>query len=163
CHETAAFLGMHPSTNTTANDSRPNATLDANHPKSGDCSTCHDTVTFAGAAARPANHIPTSAPCSQCHLTAGSYASYSVTGTHQGVTGCLSCHGSTVNATFLNVTPVTTPANHIPIGTLDCNGSGCHATGNVNPGGGGFILGTASVATPTLSVAGHTTVAAVGA
>src|SRR5207248_3124255 len=65
CHETAAYLGMHPSTSATAADSRPNATLDANHPKSGDCSTCHDTVTFAGAAARPANHIPTNAPCSQ--------------------------------------------------------------------------------------------------
>src|SRR5207302_4697243 len=92
-----------------------------------------------------------------------SYASYSVTGTHQGVTGCLTCHGSTVNTTFLNVTPVTTPANHIPIGALDCNGSGCHASGNVNPGGGGFILGTASISNPTLSAAGHTTVAAVGA
>ena len=79
------------------------------------------------------------------------------------MTGCLTCHGSTVNTTFLNVTPVTTPANHIPIGTLDCNGSGCHATGNVNPGGGGFILRTASISNPTLSVAGHTTVAVVGA
>ena len=157
CHETAAFLGMHPSTNTTANDSRPNATLDANHPKSGDCSTCHDTVTFAGAAARPANHIPTNAPCSQCHLTAGSYASYSVTGTHQGVTGCLSCHGSTVAGTFANVTIVSTPSNHIPIGSADCNGSGCHSTTNVNAGG--FKLGTASITSPTLSVAGHATVA----
>src|SRR2546421_4877220 len=30
------------------------------------------------------------------------------------------------------------PGNHIPIGNVDCNGSGCHTTGNVNPGGGGF-------------------------
>ena len=156
CHETAAFLGMHPSTNTTANDSRPNATLDANHPKSGDCSTCHDTVTFAGAAARPANHIPTNAPCSQCHTTAGNDALYSVTGTHQGVSGCLTCHGPTVGP-FVNVTIVTTPGNHIPIGSADCNGSGCHSTTNVNAGG--FKLGTASITSPTLSVAGHATVA----
>src|SRR5437762_8846544 len=148
---------MHPSTNTQAADSRPNATLDANHPKTSDCSTCHDTVTFAGSAARPANHIPTTAPCSQCHTTAGNYALYSVTGTHQGVTACLACHGPTVGP-FTNVTLVTAPGNHIPIGTLDCNGSGCHGTTNVNPGG--FKLGTANIASPTLSVAGHTTVAA---
>src|SRR5207248_10434459 len=105
---------------------------------------------------------PTSDPaaCAQCHTTAGNFALYSVTGTHQGVSGCLTCHGPTVGP-FVNVTLVTTPGNHIPIGTLDCNGSGCHSTTNVNPGG--FKLGTASIASPTLSVAGHTTVAAVGA
>src|SRR5207245_7262380 len=43
-------------------------------------------------------------------------------------------------------------------GSLDCNGSGCHTTGNVNTGG--FKLGAASLTAPTLSVAGHTTVAA---
>ncbi|MGH7750099.1 MAG: hypothetical protein ACREQ5_35835, partial [Candidatus Dormibacteria bacterium] len=53
---------------------------------------------------------------------------------------------------------VTNPANHIPFGSLDCNGSGCHSTANVNPGG--FKLGAANVSSPTLTVAGHTTVAA---
>ena len=86
CHETANFLGMHPSTSSTAGDSRPNATLDANHPKTGDCVQCHDTSSFGSSALRPANHIPTSAPCAQCHTTPGNYALYSVTGTHQGVT-----------------------------------------------------------------------------
>ena len=81
------------------------------------------------------NHIPTSAPCAQCHTTAGNNALYSFPGTHQGVTGCLTCHGPTVNTTFINVTMVTTPGNHIPIGSLDCNGSGCHTTANVTPGG----------------------------
>jgi len=52
CHETAAFLGMVPSTNTAAGDSRPNATLDPNHPTSGDCGQCHTTASFA--ANRPA-------------------------------------------------------------------------------------------------------------
>src|SRR3984893_7250794 len=155
CHETATgaagvYLGMHPSTNTKAADSRPSATLDKNHPASGDCGVCHDTVTFAAGAVRPANHIPTTAPCSQCHTTPGIYALYSVTGTHQGVTSCLSCHGSTVAATFAHITIVTTPSNHIPIGSLDCNGSGCHTTTNVNAGG--FRLGAASIASPTLSV-----------
>jgi hypothetical protein len=158
CHETAAFLGMVPSTNTTAGDSRPNATLDKSHPTTGDCGQCHDTSSFsASASLKPANHIPTSAPCNQCHTTAGNNAVYSVTGVHQGVTTCLSCHGPGVGP-FANVTIVTTPANHIPIGSLDCNGSGCHTTANVNPGG--FKIGTANINAPTLNGAGHTTVAA---
>ncbi|TLY70409.1 MAG: hypothetical protein E6K47_04255, partial [Gammaproteobacteria bacterium] len=164
CHETSPYVGMIASTSTAAGDSRPTA-FDKNHPTSGDCTGCHTTTpTFATdqtGNAKPANHIPTSAPCAQCHTTAGNNALYSVTGTHQGVTGCLTCHGSTVATTFANIRLVTNPSNHIPIGSLDCNGSGCHSTGNVNPGG--FKLGTASVASPTLSVAGHTTVAVVGA
>ena len=163
CHETAAYIGMHPSTNTTAGDSRPNATLDKSHPTTGDCGSCHTTTpTFASdvtSGAKPANHIPTNAPCAQCHTTAGNFAAYSVTGTHQGVTSCLSCHGSTVGP-FANVTMVTSPGNHIPIGSLDCSGSGCHSTTNVNPGG--FHLGAASLTAPTLAVAGHTTVAGAG-
>src|SRR6267154_5564809 len=129
---------------TTASDSRP--TFDAVHPTTGDCSGCHTTApTFSTnqmGNALPAKHIPTSAPCAQCHTTAGNYALYSSPGTHQGVTGCLSCHGPTVNTTFLNVTLVTTPGNHIPIAGLDCNGSGCHNTNNVIPKANGFRIGT---------------------
>jgi hypothetical protein len=157
CHETAAYLGMVPSTNTKAGDSRPSKTLDPNHPATGDCGRCHDTTSFGASALRPANHIPTSAPCSQCHTTPGNYKVFSLTGTHQGVTGCLSCHGASVGP-FANVTMVTTLANHMPVGTLDCNGSGCHTTANVNPGG--FKIGTANLSAPTLTVSGHTTVAA---
>src|ERR1700730_16186038 len=164
CHETAAYLGMHPSTNTTAADSRPNATPDARPPNTGDCGQCHDTTTFANSALRPANHIPTNAPCAQCHTTAGNYALYSVTGTHLGVTGCLTCHGPSTGP-FAGPPPSNTitivgwpGSNHIPIGSLDCNGSGCHTATNVNPGG--FKLGAASITSPTLGVAGPATVAA---
>ena len=329
CHETANYLGMHPSTNTTAGDSRPNATLDKNHPAQGDCGRCHDTVSFGGSRAssppitsRPAHrafsatrrpapmpstrwsasiggdqlpelprserralhqrhyrhytgepysdrqprlqrlglshhgqlqpgrlqnrcgerrqpydsdaqhrrspdcvergrrlqhlprdcalhrddaeqreclgglatdglrrqappppadcgachtttptfannqlstalptgHIPIAPPtyaaqpaCATCHTTAGDFTHYSVSAVHQGVNGCIACHGSTVNTTFLNVTPLTTPGNHIPIGTLDCNASGCHSA---NGGAaGGFKLGTANINAPTLNVA----------
>ena len=162
CHETAAYVGMHPSSNTTAGDSRPNATLDPNHPKAGDCGTCHTTISFLAGEVKPANHIPTSAPCAQCHTTPGNYAQYSVTGTHQGVTGCLSCHG-TGTGPFAGpppsntITIASTPGNHIPIGSLDCNGSGCHSTTNLNAGG--FKLGTANINGPTLNGAGHATVA----
>ena len=157
-------MGMLASTNTTSGDSRPNSTLDGNHPTNGDCMGCHTTTpTFASdvtGGGKPANHIPTSAPCAQCHTT-GIYSQYSVTATHQGVTSCLSCHGPTVGP-FANVTMVTsaTPGNHIPIGTLDCNGSGCHSTANVNPGG--FLIGSASTTTPTLTAAGHTTIGGTG-
>ena len=82
---------------------------------------------------------------------------YSVTGTHQGVTTCLNCHGASVASTFANITIVRSPGNHIPVGNLDCNGSGCHTTAKVTAGG--FRLGAASVNAPTLNVAGHTTVA----
>src|SRR6202035_1437572 len=164
CHETAPYVGMIASSASTAGDSRPTA-LDKIHPTTGDCNGCHTTTpTFASdvtGSAKPANHIPTTAPCAQCHTTAGNYAAYSVTGTHQGVSGCLTCHGSTVAGTFANIKIVSSPSNHIPFGNLDCNGSGCHTTTNVNAGG--FKLGTASISNPTLTVAGHATVAAVGA
>src|SRR5437879_2694831 len=162
CHEAASYLGMVAGTGTLVGDSRPAAALDAIHPTTGDCGGCHTTTpTFTGnvtSAGKPANHIPTTAACAQCHTTAGNYAAYSVTGTHQGVTSCLSCHGSTVAGTFANIKITTQPGNHIPTGNLDCNGSGCHSTTNVNPGG--FNIGSASVNSPTLTVAGHTTVAA---
>ncbi len=159
CHQTAAYLGMIASTASTAGDSRPTA-FDKAHPTSGDCNGCHTTtptfITNQTGGSKPSNHIPTTAACAQCHTTAGNYAAYSVTGTHQGVSGCLTCHGSSVATTFANITIVTTPANHIPVGSLDCNGSGCHTDSNVNAGG--FKLGAANISTPTLTVAGHTTV-----
>ena len=160
CHESAPYVGMLASTATAAGDSRPTA-FDKVHPTSGDCNGCHTTTpTFATdqtGSAKPANHIPTTAPCAQCHTTAGNNALYSSTGVHQGVTACLSCHAPAVAGTFANIKIVTTPSNHFPIGTLDCNGSGCHTLTNVNPGG--FRIGAASVTAPTLTVAGHTTVA----
>ena len=160
CHETAPYIGMLPSSATAAGDSRPTA-FDKAHPTSGDCASCHTTTpTFATnqtAGAKPANHIPTSAACTQCHTTAGNYSAYSVTATHTGVTSCLSCHAPAVATTFANISIVSTPGNHMPIGTLDCSGSGCHTTKNVNSGG--FKIGAASLTAPTLSVAGHTTVA----
>ncbi len=162
CHETATFLGMIASTASAAHDSRPPAAFDANHPgvAAGDCGICHDTVSFTALTSlRPANHIPTNAPCLQCHLTPGLYTQYSVAGTHVGVTECLSCHGSTVGP-FANVTIVNaTSTNHIPFGTLDCNGSGCHSTSNVTPGGFKIGTGVGNINAPTLTVAGHTTVA----
>ena len=162
CHEAAPYQGMLASTASTAGDSRPSTALDSAHPTSGDCGGCHlTTPTFASdvvAGTKPANHIPTTAACTQCHTTAGNFAAYSVTGTHQGVTNCLSCHGPTVAATFANITITTLSNNHIPIGGLDCNGSGCHTTANVNTGG--FNIGSANLNSPTLTVAGHTTVAA---
>jgi hypothetical protein len=165
CHETANFLGMHPSTSTAAGDSRPSATLDRLHPTAGDCGQCHNTTSFLDSVPRPSNHIPTTGLCVQCHTTAGNWALYSVTGTHQGVTGCLLCHGPGTGP-FAGPPPSNTitiaglPGNHFPIASADCNASGCHSTANVNPGG--FVIGTANTSSPTLNVAGHATIAAAG-
>src|SRR5207253_344120 len=85
CHESAPYLGMMASSATAWGDSRPQA-FDKVHPATGDCNGCHTTTpTFATdmtQSAKPANHIPTAAACAQCHMTAGNYAAYSVTGTH---------------------------------------------------------------------------------
>src|SRR5205814_6460243 len=127
CHETAPYLGMMASGNTAAGDSRPNTTLDSKHPTTGDCGNCHVTSpTFAAnllpTAGKPTNHIPTTAPCAQCHTTAGNFAVYSVTGTHQGVTGCLSCHGPSTGPCAgtppsNTLTIVSWPGrSHVPIG-----------------------------------------------
>src|SRR5207237_3277534 len=155
---------MMASSATAWGDSRPQA-FDKVHPATGDCNGCHTTtptfMTDQTGTAKPANHIPTTAPCAQCHTTTGNYAPYSVTGTHQGLTGCLSCHGRTSATTFVNITLVTNPSNHFPFGSLDCNGSGCHSASNVSPGG--FKLGSASPTAPTPSVAAPTTVPAGGA
>jgi hypothetical protein len=165
CHETGNFQGMHPSTNTAPGDSRPPAALDRLHPTTGDCGQCHNTTSFLDSVPRPSNHIPTAAICSQCHTTAGNWALYSVTGTHQGATGCLSCHGPNTGP-FAGPPPGNTitivgwPSNHFPIGSADCNASGCHSTANVNPGG--FNIGAANTSSPTLSVAGHATIASAG-
>jgi hypothetical protein len=56
---------------------------------------CHiPTPTFAvnllPTAPKPSNHIPTTAACTQCHMPAGNFTLYSVTGVHQGISGCLS-------------------------------------------------------------------------
>ena len=76
----------------------------APHPTSGDCSQCHgSTTSFTTISLRPANHIPTSAPCVQCHTNPNDFSQYSVTGTHIGVTDCLSCHGPAVAGTFANI------------------------------------------------------------
>src|SRR5207249_11889831 len=132
CHESAPYVGMMASSATAWGDSRPQA-FDKLHPVAGDCSGCHTTTpTFATdmtQSAKPANHIPTTAPCTQCHTTAGNNALYSVTGTHQGVTGCLPCHGSTVAGTFANITIVSNRSNHLQIGNVDYNGS---ATGRAS-------------------------------
>ena len=98
CHQSAQYTGMLVGASMSAQgDDRPTK-YDSSHPASGDCSSCHTTApTFASdltGGGKPANHIPTSAPCIQCHTTAGNNAVYSVTGVHQGVTGCLACHGA---------------------------------------------------------------------
>ncbi len=69
------------------------------------------------------HHIPTTAPCSRCHTTAGNYALYSPARTRASrpALPAACAHGGD-HVRQRHDRP--TPANHIPIGSLDCNGAG---------------------------------------
>ena len=106
------------------------------------CAQCHGSTVAGGFAipaanfsivTTPANHVPTTAACENCHVGAGS----SVTTTpvpngakftnsamsHAGLTTCVGCHGPTITgASFIGITnivvmPATSPvgmSSHIP-------------------------------------------------
>jgi hypothetical protein len=118
CHETGMnWLGV------TMVD-RPTAAKDPSHPTAGDCANCHaSTVSFTlGVNAKPANHIPTSQPCTLCHTNANDYSLYTMN--HTGITGnCILCHGAGLS--FANIVPKEPPPNHIPTGSIPCES--CHA------------------------------------
>jgi hypothetical protein len=118
CHETGmSWVGV------TMVD-RPTAAQDASHPTTGECSNCHaSTVSFTlGVNAKPANHIPTSQPCTLCHTNPNDYTVYAMN--HTGITGnCILCHGTGLS--FANIVPKEPPANHIPTGSIPCES--CHA------------------------------------
>jgi hypothetical protein len=112
--------------------------LDAAHPASGDCVTCHGASTnyFTGQA-EPANHIPTlaGAACSTCHTTPGNYAVYTanMSTLHSAVpTTCSTCHadgkGPFAGVTGFSIVQMSTRGLHIPItnggAAVEC--SGCH-------------------------------------
>jgi hypothetical protein len=130
CHESGmSWLGV------TMVD-RPTPAQDPAHPlaaHSPDCSTCHSGFSAGDFTkyAKPANHLPTGAPCAQCHTAIPNWAIYVMGATgHQGIsTGCASCHASGLS--FFNMAPPTLkepPANHLPVGTLACES--CHSASN---------------------------------
>ncbi len=71
------------------------------------CSSCHSTA-YPNIAAKPANHLPTTAGCESCHHSFSTWLP--TTFNHAGVvTGtCQTCHGGT----YTNI--VVKPSNHIP-------------------------------------------------
>ena len=117
CHETGrSWYGVTVVT-------RPTLAQDPKHPTTGECGSCHaSTSSFAaGVAAKPSNHISTTAGCASCHTTPGNYAI--ATMNHAGITtGCATCHAS--GLAFANVVPVSPPATHVPT-TQACEL--CHA------------------------------------
>ncbi len=136
-----------------------------------DCGGCHKTSPPFSSVLAPPGHIKLSsgAACGDCH--AGGYAPGVSKMKHGDVTGtCASCHYTTT--VFLgtgqgtNGQPwqipgtVGTPGsgNHMPVGSVDCAASGCHANTAANDTmtatGAGFLL----TASPALSSAGHTSV-----
>lgn len=85
-----------------------------NTPK--DCAGCHATGTRVSAKPKPINHVPTTAACDTCHISATTFLVKSFS--HVGITGgCSTCH----NGQSLGV--MSKPAAHIPT-NLPCES--CH-------------------------------------
>ena len=86
------------------------------------CDTCHAVGSLWDAGGRPANHIPSSNRCGDCHVT----TSWSVARfDHAGITnGCFGCHNGQ--------TATGKPGNHIP-SSNDCEV--CHRTLSWTPAG----------------------------
>ena len=118
CHETGkTFFGV--TMVTRANG----LAVAASHPPTGDCGACHSTVSFKGAGVKPANHLPTSQPCTLCHLNPPNYKQYTMD--HQGISGnCAQCHGPGLSFAT-NFVPKAPPANHIPSTGITCES--CHS------------------------------------
>jgi len=116
CHEAGkAFIGV-------AMVTRPAAP----HPSTGDCGSCHlSTISFKSGTLQPANHIPTSQPCSLCHSNPADFSVYVMK--HDGISNsCAECHAA--GSSFANMAPPVLklpPANHIPIGSASCES--CHS------------------------------------
>ena len=115
-YETAPYVGMIARTSSTAGDSRPNATLDKNHPTTGDCTGCHTDADIQFGSVDECEAVqphPVQRAVAQCHTTANNYALYSVTGT-PGRDQLPELPRTLRSNTFVNVTIVsTTGVNHI--------------------------------------------------
>jgi len=140
CHETGkTFFGV--TMVTRANG----VAIDPGHPATGDCSTCHSTVSFKGAGVKPLNHLPTSQPCTLCHANPPNYKTYSMN--HQGISSnCTQCHGPGLVFATNFVPRGAPPATHIPRSGAACEA--CHSPSN-------FTTFSGTIMTP----AAHTAVA----
>jgi len=113
-----------------------------------DCAGCHMQGSRMGAMAKPARHVPTSAPCDSCHRSSGwTPASFSHAGVGPG--SCITCHngsmasskpgGHIVTADACDKCHRTTawiPAGYNHIGVVPGTCASCHngtmATGKPN-------------------------------
>ncbi len=102
----------------------------------GVCSTCHNNSTATG---QPATHIPTSAPCNQCHALpppSGSAIDFTgatfhlIAANNAAATGlCQNCHNGsyTTYTSFNGLVPQAKSVPHIPA-TGSCDA--CHTAAN---------------------------------
>ena len=154
CHETGSSwlgVGLYPRSPTTLTvggsytgfHARPNAAggtysiTDAAHPVGGDCSNCHASTTSFTTAAKPTNHIPTSASatCTSCHTSLDFSVMPPIGLIHANApstnSNCAQCHGSAAASYAIpsaGFSIVSTPGSHIPMGSLDC--VSCHVGSN---------------------------------
>ena len=171
CHERAmvwAGMGLYPISTTapfTGFQTRPTGTPvptaftypDGSHPGSGECSSCHGSLTDFTATAKPANHIPTSAACTNCHTNADysvmPQANWDLIHANAPTPGsnCAQCHSSTNASAYSNsvMTLKSVTGDHMSTGTLDC--ASCHTTSHSN--GSYSSFGNASFSHAGLTVA----------
>jgi len=139
---------MIPSTALPGGDSRPGRTTPSTRPLATAATVTSPAdlwVEPASHGGKPTNHIPTTAVCASA-IPRRQLQAYSVTGTHQGVSGCLACHGTTVNTTFdIAISPH--PQSIRRHARLQRLGLSQHEERE----SGGFRLGTASLSSPTLT------------
>ena len=119
---------------------------------SGDCSACHfDTVSFKSGNLMPANHIPTTQPCTLCHSNPADYSIYVMD--HAGIAnGCAACHAA--GKSFANMAPPVLkvpPSDHIAFAGAACEA--CHAATDFTS----FMFTNASGAAPPAMI--HSAVA----
>ncbi len=142
--------------------------LDAAHPTTGDCSTCHARTDYFEGQLKPANHIPTSATaaCTNCHKSADFSVIPALIDIHTNApsttTNCTQCHGATTAPTFAipaaSFSIVTTPSNHIPT-TASCEvchvGAGSSVAATPVPNGAKFTNSAMSHSGITTCVGCH--------
>ena len=146
CHDTnASWVGMtlYPMSRYLGFQTRPQATagafnvVNASHPSSGECSSCHTGISFDPAnVQKPGNHIPvaTGASCTACH-TSGSFSVMpSLSAIHANIqntsANCVQCHSVANAALYRSANNLikAPDAGHISMGSMGCES--CHVGAN---------------------------------
>ena len=112
--------------------------LDGSHPTTGECSSCHGSLTDFTATAKPSNHIPTRSRLHQlphqCGLLGDATGQLDLIHANTPTPGsnCAQCHSSASASAYSNsvMTIKSVTGDHMSMGTLDR--ASCHTTTHAN-------------------------------